>query len=122
MAKALKETVFPNCPIRNVLSRICDKWSLIVIYEMKEHREVPMRFTELRKVIPDISQKMLTSTLRTLEADGLVSRKVYPVVPPRVEYSLTDRTLTLIPIVENLLEWAIAEMPAIMRDREKQAG
>ena len=114
--------VFPDCPIRNVLARICDKWSLLVIYMMKDHNDEAMRFGEIKKAIPDISQKMLTSTLRTLEADGYVSRKVYAEIPPKVEYSLTPRTQSLLPIVESLLAWAAAEMPAILKEREKHAG
>lgn len=122
MAKILKSMVFPDCPIRNVLARICDKWSLLVIYMMKEHHDEAMRFGEIKKAIPDISQKMLTSTLRTLEADGYVSRKVYAEIPPKVEYSLTPRAQSLLPIVESLLAWAVAEMPAILKEREKHAG
>lgn len=70
MTRVIKETVFPDCPIRNVLARICDKWSLLIIYTLNAHGGEPVRFNALRKQIPDISQKMLTSTLKTLEADG----------------------------------------------------
>lgn len=117
MKRMLKETVFQDCPIRNVLARICDKWSLLVIYTLHAHGEQPLRFNALRKLIPDISQKMLTSTLRTLEEDGYVSRKVYAEVPPRVEYALTPRTVSLIPIVDELIDWAAGNMAAILRDR-----
>ena len=117
MAKMIKDTVFPDCPIRNVLARICDKWSLLVIYTLHTHSEAPLRFSTLRKLIPDISQKMLTSTLRTLETDGYVYRKVYAEVPPRVEYSLTPRAVTLIPIINDLIDWAANNMTAILRDR-----
>lgn len=103
MATNVKETVFNDCPIRNVLARICDKWSLLVIYSLHTHGEEQLRFNVIRKLIPDISQKMLTSTLRNLEADGYVNRKVYAEVPPRVEYSLTPRVLTLLPIIYSLL-------------------
>ncbi len=119
MATNVKETVFKDCPIRNVLARICDKWSLLIIYTLHTHGEEPLRFSALRKSIPDISQKMLTSTLRTLESDGYVSRKVYAEVPPRVEYSLTPRAITLLPIIDSLLDWATLNMAAIMREREK---
>ena len=118
MPKNIKESIFKDCPIRNVLSRICDKWSLLVIYTLKTHPDEPMRFNMLRKQIPDISQKMLTSTLRTLETDGYVTRHVYAEVPPRVEYQLTARTHTLIPIVESLIDWAADNMAAIRHDRE----
>lgn len=119
MATNVKETVFNDCPIRNVLARICDKWSLLVIYSLHTHGEEQLRFNVIRKLIPDISQKMLTSTLRNLEADGYVNRKVYAEVPPRVEYSLTPRVLTLLPIIYSLLYWATCNMAAIMKDREK---
>lgn len=122
MAKQFKDSVFVDCPIRNVLARICDKWSLLVIYTLNNHRENPVRFNVLRKLIPDISQKMLTSTLRTLEADGYVNRQVYAEVPPRVEYSLTPRSQSLIPIIDNLIGWASENMAMILKDREKNAS
>ena len=121
MARMMKEMVFHDCPIRNVLSRICDKWSLLVIYTLNAHNAEPIRFNALRKLIPDISQKMLTSTLKTLEADGYVNRKVYAEVPPRVEYSLTLRAETLIPIMDHLIEWAQDNMAVILKDRQQKA-
>lgn len=120
MARMIKEMVVQDCPIRNVLARICDKWSLLVIYTLKNHMDGPLRFNALRMLIPDISQKMLTSTLKTLEADGYVTRKVYAEVPPRVEYSLTPRSETLIPIIDNLIVWAIDNMAVIMNDRKRK--
>lgn len=121
MASMIKDKVFPDCPIRNILARICDKWSMLIIYTLNAHADEPLRFNALRKLIPDISQKMLTSTLRTLEEDGFVRRVVYAEVPPRVEYSLTDRSLTLIPIIEELIGWAANNMAPIMKDRERSA-
>lgn len=121
MARMMKEMVFHDCPIRNVLSRICDKWSLLVIYTLNAHNAEPIRFNALRKLIPDISQKMLTSTLKTLEADGYVNRKVYAEVPPRVEYSLTPRSETLIHIMNSLIEWAGDNMAMILKDRQQKA-
>lgn len=120
MARMIKEMIVQDCPIRNVLARICDKWSLLVIYTLKNHMDGPLRFNALCKLIPDISQKMLTSTLKTLEADGYVTRKVYAEVPPRVEYSLTPRSETLIPIIDNLIVWAIDNMAVIMNDRKRK--
>ncbi len=117
----IKDKVFPDCPIRNILARICDKWSMLIIYTLNAHADEPLRFNALRKLIPDISQKMLTSTLRTLEEDGFVRRVVYAEVPPRVEYSLTDRSFTLIPIIEELIGWAANNMAPIMKDRERSA-
>lgn len=120
MAKALKETIFSDCPIRNVLARISDKWSILVMYVLNNNSSSPMRFSELRKRIPDISQKMLTSTLRTLECDGYISREVFAEVPPRVEYSLTERALSLIPIIDALIGWATDNMAAILKDRNRK--
>lgn len=117
MPKVIKETVFTDCPIRNVLARISGKWSLLVLYTLDRNGMSPMRFNQLHRAIPDISQKVLTTTLRTLETDGLICRKVFAEVPPRVEYSLTERALTLIPLVDSLINWAADNMADIVRDR-----
>lgn len=117
MPKVIKETVFMDCPIRNVLARISGKWSLLVLYALDRNGLSPMRFNQLHRAIPDISQKVLTTTLRTLETDGLICRKVFAEVPPRVEYSLTERALTLIPLVDSLINWAADNMADIVRDR-----
>jgi DNA-binding HxlR family transcriptional regulator len=82
------------CPARELLDRIADKWTTLIIGVLTEI-DTPVRFTELRRAIGGISQKMLTQTLRDLERDGLVVRVVFPVIPPRVEYSLTPLGLTL---------------------------
>lgn len=115
----IKDAVFPDCPIRNILSKLCDKWSLLVIYTLNKTGKSAIRFKELQRDIPDISQKMLTVTLRTLEDDGYVTRTVYPEVPPRVEYALTPRTYSLLPHINALIEWAIENKDAIMKDRKK---
>ncbi len=107
--------LFPDCPIRNILARFSDKWSLLVLYTLSQ--QPTMRFNALRRAIPDISQKMLTNTLRTLEEDGFVTRTIYAEVPPRVEYTVTDRALSLIPHVNSLIGWAQENMPAILKDR-----
>ena len=78
-----------------------------------------VRFKELQREIPDISQKMLTVTLRTLEDDGYVTRTVYPEVPPRVEYALTERARSLLPHINALIEWALENIDAIIKDRRK---
>lgn len=117
MPKVIKKTVFMDCPIRNVLARISGKWSLLVLYALDRNGLSPMRFNQLRRAIPDISQKVLTTTLRTLETDGLICRKVFAEVPPRVEYSLTERALTLIPLIDSLINWAADNMADIVRDR-----
>ena len=114
------DPLFPQCPVRNVLSRIGDRWSLLVLLALHDKAEA-MRFSDLCRAIPDVSQKMLTSTLRKLEADDLLSRTIYPEVPPRVEYKLTKRGKTLIPLLNQLVDWSLDNMDAIMRHREKYA-
>ena len=117
MAKIdLLDKNFPTCPIRNVLSRIGDKWSILILYTLNQKKFT--RFKELHRSIPDISQKMLTSTLKPLESDGLIERKAYPEVPPRVEYSVSKRGDTLIPIIEELIAWASRNMKKIVQDRK----
>lgn len=113
--KEIRDALFPDCPIRNVLARVGDKWSLLVLYNL-QHKE-PVRFKELHRQIPDISQKSLTQTLRTLEEDGFVSREAFPEVPPRVEYSLTARAHSFLPLVENMINWAKENMEEIIKDR-----
>lgn len=116
--KILKE--FPptgNCPVRNVLSRVGDKWSMLVLLTL--HANGVMRFNEIHRTLGDISHRMLTVTLRTLEADGLVCREVYAEVPPRVEYRLTERGLSLLPHIFGLVEWAQANKAAILSDRAR---
>ncbi|WP_178255775.1 winged helix-turn-helix transcriptional regulator [Phocaeicola sp.] len=115
----IEDALYPDCPIRNILARLCDKWSLLVIYTLNKADTSPVRFKELQREIPDISQKMLTLTLRTLEDDGYVTRTVYPEVPPRVEYALTPRTYSLLPHINALIGWAIENKDAIMKDRKK---
>ena len=115
----VENAVFPDCPIRNILARLCDKWSLLVIFTLDRSGELTMRFKALQRAIPDISQKMLTVTLRTLEEDGYVTRTVYPEVPPRVEYALTERTRSLLPHIDALIGWALENKDAIMDDRRK---
>ena len=113
--KEIRDALFPDCPIRNVLARVGDKWSLLVLYNL-QHRE-PVRFKELQRQIPDISQKSLTQTLRTLEENGFVSREVFPEVPPRVEFSHTARAHSFLPLVENMFNWAKENMEEIIKDR-----
>lgn len=116
----VREELFPDCPIRNVLSRISCKWPMLVLFTLSQRGT--LRFNTLRRALPDISQKMLTATLRTLEEDGLVVRQVYAEVPPRVEYGLTERARSLLPILDELVDWAHSNMAAIMRDRKRHAG
>lgn len=104
------------CPIRDILSRLGDKWSMLVLMTLKVNGI--MRFSDIHKTIGDISQRMLTVTLRTLEADGLVSRKVFAEVPPRVEYQLTPTGQTLMPHIQNLVDWAVQQTPQILENRK----
>ena len=106
-----------NCPIRDILCRLGDKWSMLVMITLNTNGT--MRFSDIQKTISDISQRMLTVTLRTLETDGLVSRTVYAEVPPRVEYQLTETGQTLMPHIENLVGWALEHMTGIFDSREK---
>jgi DNA-binding HxlR family transcriptional regulator len=104
-----------DCPVRQVLDRIGDKWSSLVILHLGEYGM--MRFNGLSQVIGDISQKMLTVTLRNLEADGLVSRKAFAEIPPRVEYELTPLGESLVPLLKQLVDWADTNMGVIKRSR-----
>lgn len=112
---------FPDCPIRNVIARLGDRWSILVLLTL-EPKTSAMRYRDIQKSIPDISQKMLTRTLRSLEADGLVERIAYAEVPPRVEYSLTSRGRSLIPLLNSLIDWAMENLNGIITDRKKFTG
>lgn len=92
-----------NCPIRNVVAQIGDKWSLLILFALTE---APERFNSLKKRIDGISQRMLTQTLRDLEREGYVLRTVYPEVPARVEYELTDLGRSLVKPLFSLVSWA----------------
>ncbi len=100
--------------ISDMLARIGDKWSLLIVSTLGEG---PLRFNELRRHIADISQKMLSSTLKVLERDGLVRRTVLPSVPPQVEYALTDLGRELLTPVSALAGWTAANTPRIMAAR-----
>ncbi|WP_079177750.1 winged helix-turn-helix transcriptional regulator [Streptomyces mangrovisoli] len=100
--------------VRHVLDRIGDRWSLLVVATL--HGD-GLRFTELLRRVPGVSQRMLTLTLRHLERDGLVARTSYPEVPPRVEYELTETGRTLIGPAVALAEWAAEHNPDIERSR-----
>ena len=113
----IRNALYPNCPVRNVLSRVGDKWSMLILFTLESHPTI--RFKELQRNIPDISQKILTATLKTLEADGLVKREVFPEVPPRVEYSLTAKGLSLLPLIDNLLTWASDNIEDIIASRKQ---
>ena len=90
------------CPVTTTLSVIGGKWKPIILFIIRDEKK---RFGEIKKLIPAITQKMLTQQLRELEQDTIINRKVYPVVPPKVEYSLTDYGRTLVPILDAMAAW-----------------
>ena len=93
------------CPIRDILSRLGDKWSLLVLTTL--YSNGTMRFNDIQRSLGDISQRMLTVTLRSLEADGLVHREVYPEVPPRVEYALTEMGESIFVVFREMRRWGL---------------
>jgi len=99
-----------QCPVRDVLDRIGDKWSMLLLLTLAER---PHRFGALRRAVPDISQRMLTQTLRELQRDGLISRHVHPTTPPSVEYRLTPLGCSLLEPLSQLIRWADAHHAAI---------
>jgi DNA-binding HxlR family transcriptional regulator len=117
--KLKKYSEHGDCPVRNVLDRIGDKWSILVISLLGDCGT--LRFNELNHKIGNISQKMLTVTLKSLEADGLISRKIYPVIPPKVEYTLTPLGDSLLPALEHLTHWAFEKMPEVLESRRAYA-
>ncbi|MDF1748898.1 MAG: helix-turn-helix domain-containing protein [Alphaproteobacteria bacterium] len=103
-----------QCPIRGILDRIGDKWSTLLILMLQDG---PKRFGVLRRAVPDISQRMLTQTLRNLQRDGFVARQVFDTVPPSVEYSLTPLGESLLLPLAGLVDWAAMNQPAILKAR-----
>ena len=106
---------FAKCPIRDVLDQIGDKWSTLLLITLGER---PHRFGALRRAVPDISQRMLTQTLRDLQRDGLISRHVHPTVPPSVEYRLTELGQSLLEPLSHLIRWADTHHAAIRAARQ----
>ncbi len=100
-----KFTCVEECPVRNVIARFSGKWQMLVLCVLAENEAT--RFNAIGKAIPDISPKVLTDTLKNLERDNLVSRSVYAEIPPRVEYSLTELGRSLMPVIGNIISWAI---------------
>jgi len=105
-----------ECPIMAAIAMISDKWKVLIIYQLCDGTK---RFNELMRSLQGITQRVLTNQLRELEADGLVSRKVYAEVPPRVEYSLTKVGRTLLPVLEKLEEWARKHSTELIAARHK---
>lgn len=105
-----------NCPVRAVIGKIGDKWSTLLLLALSEK---PYRFGELRRLVPDISQRMLTQTLRDLQRDGYVDRTVFPTKPPSVEYRLTDLGVSLYGSIAPLLTWAERHHPSVIEARRR---
>jgi len=104
----------PDCPVRDILGRVGDKWTKLVVSNLGAG---PLRFSELKRRIGGISQRMLTETVRTLERDGILLRTVYPTIPPKVEYSLTPMGKTLLIPLQALVAWALENGPQIKQSR-----
>jgi DNA-binding HxlR family transcriptional regulator len=105
-----------RCPIRDVLDRLGDRWTLLVLMELQNGT---LRFSKLKAQIEDISQRMLAQTLRQLEKDGLVGRRVYPTIPPKVEYSLTELGHSMLKPVGQLIDWASDNHQAVREARAR---
>lgn len=110
-----KYTGIDSCPIRNIIARFSGKWAILVLCILAENETT--RFSEISKAIPDISPKVLTETLRNLEDDSLVERTVFAEIPPRVEYTLTPIGQSLIPVIGELINWALDNFETILRHR-----
>lgn len=104
------------CPVRSVLDGIGGKWSILILDILGE--KGTLRFSEIGKALGDISQKMLTSTLRLLEADGIISRRMYAEIPPRVEYELTELGRDLLPNIRSLIAWGHKNIEIIRKNRK----
>lgn len=102
--------------VTEILSRVGDKWSVQVVVQLGDG---PKRFNELRRIVSGISQRMLTLTLRGLERDGLVTRTIYPTIPPRVDYQLTELGCSLLQTVRALGDWAIRNRDEILEARRR---
>ncbi|SEM17908.1 transcriptional regulator, HxlR family [Pseudoxanthomonas sp. GM95] len=102
------------CPVRDVLDRLADRWSTLVLQALKE---TPLRFSVLQRRIDDVSKRMLAKTLRGLEEDGLITRTVFPSKPPAVEYALTPMGRSVLPHIEALVVWADTHHDAIRAAR-----
>ena len=113
-------TRYQICPIRDIIARISDKWSMLAILALGGFGK--MRFNELKHKIGDVSQRMLTVTLRNLEGDGLITRTIYPEVPPRVEYELTPLGHSLLAQYAVFADWASANGEMIIKSRKKHAA
>ena len=103
------------CPIRSVLDRLGDRWTLLVLVELGKGTR---RFSELRRAIPDISPRMLSMTVRRLEEDGMVTRKVFPTVPPKVEYTMTHLGESFVAALNGMILWALENRDEVIAARK----
>ena len=108
-----KAELLPDCPVATTVQIIGNKWKLLIIRNLRIR---PWRFNELQKNLEGISQKVLTDSLRSMEADGLITRTVYAEVPPRVEYALSELGETMRPILESMEQWGIAYINKIDKE------
>ena len=102
--RTFSAVIDPNCPGRALLEHVTSRWGSLAIIALSDGT---LRWGELRRLLTGVTEKMLSQTLRTLEADGIVAREAYPVVPPRVDYSLTDRGRELAALLRPLADWAV---------------
>lgn len=111
-AGAVDGVVLTACPVDTTLRVLGGKWKALILYQL---RSGPKRFSALRRLLPTVTQRMLTAHLRELEADGIVERTIFPVIPPHVEYALTPLGLTLLPILTAMAEWGTAHAERLTR-------
>ncbi|MDE5999130.1 MAG: helix-turn-helix transcriptional regulator [Bacteroidaceae bacterium] len=111
-----KYTCVHSCPVRNVVARFASKWAILILCVLSENEAT--RFNAIGKALPDISSKVLAETLKSLESDGFINRRVYAEVPPRVEYSLTELGKSLMPHIEGLIAWAMENFSQIVNRHE----
>jgi DNA-binding HxlR family transcriptional regulator len=116
--KTKKEGDHTRCPLRELLTRLGDKWSILVIHTLAFAPDMRLRFSQLMKAIPGISQRMLTATVRNLERDGILKRHIFPEIPPRVEYELTPLGKKLLAPVEAFVTWIEGNWAGIEKARE----
>jgi DNA-binding HxlR family transcriptional regulator len=110
-----RHRVYTHCPVEAALDIIGGKWKSILLFHIMESTK---RFSELRRLVPGLTQRMLTTQLRELESDGVIARTVYPQVPPKVEYSMTPFGMTLAPVLNELAAWSEAHVRPRMKTSE----
>ena len=113
--RRIEDGLLEECPIRDIIDRIGDRWSMLVLWSLSDGTK---RFTVLRRQIEDISQRMLAQTLRRLEQDGFVSRTVYPSIPPRVDYALTELGRSFLGPLQVMVDWADAHHDSVRAARK----